>query len=172
MTADLETLVVAGYVFACELGSPRGRGRPPKTTDEELIALSVAQAAMGICSDPQFLGIVDKVLPGWFVRLPSQSQYNRRLRALTPKLVWVQQRLSGLLATGALRIADGTLVGVANYAGCAQPERVRRPRRLRLLPFQEPLLLGSSARPSDRPARPAGRLHARPGEREGVRARA
>ena len=120
MTADLETLVVAGYVFACELGGPRGRGRPPKTTDEELIALSVAQAAMGICSDPQFLGIVDKVLPGWFAHLPSQSQYNRRLRALTPKLVWVQQRLSGLLATGTLRIADGTLVGVANYAGCAQ----------------------------------------------------
>jgi hypothetical protein len=34
--------------------------------------------------------------------------------------VWVQQRLSELLATGQLRLADGTLVGVANYAGCAQ----------------------------------------------------
>jgi hypothetical protein len=39
---------------------------------------------------------------------------------LTPKLVWVQQRLSELLATGSLRLADGTLVGVANYAGCAK----------------------------------------------------
>ena len=31
----------------------------------------------------------------------------------------MQQRLSELLATGTLRLADGTLVGVANYAGCA-----------------------------------------------------
>jgi hypothetical protein len=119
MTADLETLVVAAYVFACELGTPRRLGRPPKVTDEELIALAVAQAAMGVPSDPHFLGLVGKVLPGWFAHLPDQSQYNRRLRALTPKLVWVQQRLSALVATGTLRIADGTLVGVANYAGCA-----------------------------------------------------
>ena len=66
---------------------------------------------MGICSDRQFLGLVDKVLPGWFPHLPAQSQYNRRLRALTPKLVWVQQRLSELLADGELRLADGTLSG-------------------------------------------------------------
>ena len=89
-------------------------------TDEELVALAVAQAATGICSDRQFLGVVGKLLPGFFPHPPSQSQYNRRLRALTPKLVWVQQRLSALLATGRLRLADGTLVGVANYAGCQQ----------------------------------------------------
>lgn len=59
-------------------------------------------------------------MPGVFPRLPSQSQYNRRLRAMTPRLVWVQQRLSGLCASGTVRLADGTLVGVANYAGCAQ----------------------------------------------------
>ena len=119
MTADLETLVVAAYYFASLLPVPRA-GRPPKTSDAELVALAVGQAVMGICSDRQFLGLVGKVLPGFFPRLPSQSQYNRRLRALTPRLVWVQQRLSELLATGSLRLADGTLVGVANYAGCAQ----------------------------------------------------
>jgi len=119
MTADLETLVVAAYYFASLLPVP-GRGRPPLVSDAELVALAVGQAVMGICSDRQFLGLVGKVLPGFFPRLPSQSQYNRRLRALTPQLVWVQQRLSELLATGSLRLADGTLVGVANYAGCAQ----------------------------------------------------
>jgi DDE family transposase len=119
MTADLETLVVAAYYFASLLPVPRRFGRPPKVSDAELIALCVGQAVMGICSDRQFLGLVGKVLPGFFPRLPSQSQYNRRLRALTPQLVWVQQRLSELLATGSLRLADGTLVGVANYAGCA-----------------------------------------------------
>jgi Transposase DDE domain len=120
MTADLETLVVAGYFFADQLRTPRRLGRPPLVSDEELIALAVCQAVMGICSDHQFLGLVGRVLPGWFPKLPDQSQYNRRLRALTPKLVWVQQRLSELLATGELRLADGTLLGVANYAGCAQ----------------------------------------------------
>jgi hypothetical protein len=120
MTATLETLVIAAYVFADELRAPRRQGRPPQVTDEELIALAVGQASTGICSDRQYLGLVGKLLPGYFPRLPDQSQYNRRLRALTPKLVWVQQRLSELLATGSLRLADGTLVGVANYAGCAK----------------------------------------------------
>jgi hypothetical protein len=118
MTADLETLVVAAYYFAGLFPTPRPLGRPPETTDEELVALAVCQATTGICSDRQFLGIVDKLLPGWFPHLPDQSQYNRRLRKLTPRLVWVQQRLSELIATGNLRLADGTLVGVANYAGC------------------------------------------------------
>lgn len=120
MTADLETLVVAAYYFADLLPVPRRRGRRPRVSDTELIALAVGQAVMGICSDRQFLGLVGKVLPGFFPRLVHQSQYNRRLRALTPQIVWVQQRLSELLATGSLRLADGTLVGVANYAGCAQ----------------------------------------------------
>jgi hypothetical protein len=34
-------------------------------------------------------------------------------------LTVVQQRLAKLLDTGGARIADGTLIGVANYAGCA-----------------------------------------------------
>lgn len=119
MTADLETLVIAGYVFADQLRSPRRMGRPPDVSDEELIALAVCQSITGITSDRQFLGVVERLLPGWFPRLPDQSQYNRRLRSLAPRMVWVQQRISELLALGGTRIADGTLVGVANYAGCA-----------------------------------------------------
>ena len=74
MTADSETLVVAAYVFAKELPSLAPVGRPPLIEDEELIALAVAQAASGICSDRQFLGMVGKLLPGWFSHLPDQSQ--------------------------------------------------------------------------------------------------
>jgi hypothetical protein len=33
----------------------------------------------------QFLGLVERLLPGFFPRLPSRSQYNRRLRALTKR---------------------------------------------------------------------------------------
>ena len=118
MTASLETLVVAVYLFADEEAIPRP-GPTGKITDAELVALAVAQAAMGVPSDRQFLGLVGKVLPGWFPHLPEQSQYNRRLRRLAPLIASVQLRVSELIARSDLRIADGTLIGVANYAGCA-----------------------------------------------------
>jgi hypothetical protein len=120
MTPDLEALVVAAYVFAAEYPVPARPGPPARIEDAELVALAVCQAAMGINSDRQFLGLVGYRLPGWFPRLPSQSQYNRRLRGLTGLLTVVQQRLARLLDAGGVRLADGTLIGVANYAGCAQ----------------------------------------------------
>jgi hypothetical protein len=118
MTASLETLVVTAYIFADDLAIPRP-GPEGRITDAELVALAVAQAAMGVPSDRQFLGLVAKVLPGWFPHLPEQSQYNRRLRRLAPMLAAVQLRVAELIASNDLLIADGTLIGVANYAGCA-----------------------------------------------------
>jgi Transposase DDE domain len=117
MTASLETLVVAAYIFADEQAIPRP-GPKGGITDAELVALAVAQAAIGVPSDRQFLGLVGKVLPGWFPRLPSQPQYNRRLRRLAPMIAAVQLRVAGLVASTGVRIADGTLIGVANYPGC------------------------------------------------------
>jgi hypothetical protein len=119
MTADLEALVVAAYVFADEFPAPARPGRPALVSDAELVALAVCQAAMGICSDRQFLGLVGYRLPGWFPHLPEQSQYNRRLRALVELLSLVQQRLACWLDAGGVRLSDGTLLGVANYPGCA-----------------------------------------------------
>jgi len=119
MTSDLEALVVAGYVFADEYTVAARPGRPAKVSDAELVALAVCQAAMGICSDRQFLGLVERVLPGWFPHLPDQSQYNRRLRLLVELLAAVQQRLARWLDAGGARLADGTLLEVANYPGCA-----------------------------------------------------
>ena len=119
MTSDLEALVVSAYVFADEYPVPARSGPAAKIVDAELVALAVCQAAMGISSDRQFLGLIGWRLPGWFPFLPSQSQYNRRLRSLTGLLTAVQQRLAKLLDAGGARLADGTLIGVANYAGCA-----------------------------------------------------
>ena len=117
---DLEALVVAAYVFADEYPVPARSGRSALTSDAELVALAVAQAAIGISSDRQFLGLIGRLLPGWFPRLPDQSQYNRRLRALVGLISIVQQLLARWLDAGGARLSDGTLVGVANYPGCAQ----------------------------------------------------
>lgn len=118
MTASLETLVIAAYVFADSLPIPRS-GPAGKATDSELIALSVAQAILGIPSDRQFLGMVRRLLPGFFPELPGQSQFNRRLRRLTPQMTTVQMMLAELLAEGRVRLVDGTLISCANYPGCA-----------------------------------------------------
>src|SRR5687768_6653591 len=118
MTASLETLVVAAYVFAQSLPIPRP-GPTGKVTDAELIALAVAQAATGLPSDRQFLGVIDRLLPGWFPHLPDQTQYNRRLRRLTPYISTVQLMVAELIAEGQVRLADGTLIACANYPGCA-----------------------------------------------------
>jgi len=120
MTADLEALVVAAYVLADEFPAPVRAGRPALVGDAELVALAVCQAAMGICSDRQFLGLVAYRLPGWFPHLPDQSQYNRRLRALVGLIAGVQQRLARWLDVGGARLSDGTLIGVANDPGCAE----------------------------------------------------
>jgi len=118
MDASLETLVTAAYVFACSLSIPRS-GPKGKATDQELIALAVAQAVTGLVSDRQFLGTIGRLLPGCFPQIPGQSQYNRRLRRLTPQITRVQLGLAELLAAGSVRLVDGTLLSCANYAGCA-----------------------------------------------------
>jgi hypothetical protein len=57
-------------------------------------------------------------LAGWFPHLPDQSQYNRRLRRLTPQITTVQISVAELVSEGRVRLADGTLISCANYPGC------------------------------------------------------
>jgi hypothetical protein len=119
MTAELETLVVAAYVFATSLSIPRP-GPPGLITDHELIALAVAQAVTGLPSDQRFLGMIRRLLPGWFAHLPDQTQFNRRLRRLTPHITTVQLMVAELISEGRVHLVDGTLISCANYPGCAK----------------------------------------------------
>jgi hypothetical protein len=63
-----------------------------------------------MASDRQFLGVVGRLLPGFFPQLPGQSQYNRRLRRLTPQITSVQLMVSELIAGRRVRLVDGTLI--------------------------------------------------------------
>ena len=117
MTASLETLVIAAYVFADRRRSlALGPGR--QITDAELVALAVAQAATGVPSDRQFLGLVPRCCRAGFPICPTRRNTTagcvgwRRDRR-------VQLRVAELIAEGELRLADGTLIACANYPGCA-----------------------------------------------------
>src|SRR5216117_1735059 len=139
---DLEALVVAAYVFADEYRVPARQGRPALTSDAELVALAVAQASIGISSDRQFLGLIGRVLPGWFPHLPGQSQYNRRLRRLVDLISIVQQQLARLLDVDGLRLSDGTLIGVANYPGCQRRSEFAGFARFGFAKSQHPFVYG------------------------------
>lgn len=97
MRADLDTLLIAVYCAACALfpadPKPR-RGRPEKITDNELIALMVAQMLLGHPSERRFLPVAAWRLRHLFPHLPTQSTYNERCRALAPKLVMLWRAIS------------------------------------------------------------------------------
>lgn len=88
MPAALDALVIALYVELDDYLGPRhrGRGRPPKLTDCELITLAVAQVLLGMPNDRQFLALARWRLGHLFPSLIDQSGYNRRLRALAPEI--------------------------------------------------------------------------------------
>jgi hypothetical protein len=117
MTADLEALVVGAYVFADEYPVPPRPGRPAQVSDAELVALAVCQAAMGIPSDRQFLGLVERILPGWFQHLPA-SRSTTAACALSSSS---SARCSSGLPAGSMRAACASATARSSLAGSGAP---------------------------------------------------
>lgn len=113
MRADLDTLVIALYCAACAVfpseRTPR-RGRPELISDNELLALMVAQMLLQCPSDRVFLRRARRRLGHLFPFLPSQSRYNERCRRLAPKLVllWKTIAAETIGAGDDLRLLDTT----------------------------------------------------------------
>jgi hypothetical protein len=111
--ADLDTLLVAVYCAACALfpaqRTPK-RGRPERITDNELVALMVAQTLLQCPSERVFLRRARRRLGHLFPYLPSQPRYNERCRALVPKLVLLWKALASetLGASDSWRLLDTT----------------------------------------------------------------
>lgn len=75
-------------MLADDLLEPRkGPGRPVKLTDAEVVCLAVAQVLLDVPGDRRFLAFARWRLGHLFPYLPKQSGYNKRVRALAPRIV-------------------------------------------------------------------------------------
>ena len=89
MDADLDTLVTALYVTTDDflIDNPQHRpwrpkvGITPRLDDAELVTLVVLQALLGFTSEARWLRYANSRLRGLFPYLPTQSGYDKRVRA-------------------------------------------------------------------------------------------
>ena len=167
MPPDLDALLTALYVFVDDSLPPRaGPGRPPRTTDAELICLAVAQVLLDCHSDRQFLAVASFRLKHLFPIRPKHSGYHQRVRRLAPQ---ISAALS-LLASdtpptdGQLRLLDSTPVpcaqsrttvrrsefaGTAAYGYCASHSRYFWGFRLYLLCTSDGIPVGYELAPAN-----------------------
>ncbi len=86
MFADLDLLLIAVFCAADDL-LPKKPGNARRiVTDAEVVTLCVAQAIMGIPSDPRFLAVARKRLGHLFPTLPDRSGFYKRREALSDTL--------------------------------------------------------------------------------------
>lgn len=151
MHADLDSLLTALYVLVDDLLPARkGAGRHPKITDAELITLAVAQIFLDCHSERRFLRLARRRLSHLFPYIPQQSGYNKRIRALAPRICLVINELARVSPSfnDRLRLLDSTAVpcgasretvkrsefaGWAAYGYCASHSRYFWGLRLYLL---------------------------------------
>jgi hypothetical protein len=156
---DLDDLLTALFVLVDDLLPPRrGAGRRPRISDAELIALAVAQILLDCHSERRFLRLAGKQLGHRFPYIPLQPGYNKRLRALAPRICMVIEQLARISPSFSdrLRLLDSTpvpcgqsretrkrseLAGWAAYGYCASHSRYFWGLRLYLLCAPDGMLL-------------------------------
>jgi hypothetical protein len=156
--ADLDTLATALYVTADDFLADNPQHRPwrpqvgltPRLSDAELITLVVLQALLGFTSEARWLRYANAHLRAMFPYLPTQSGYNKRVRAAAAMLRAVCAHLVGRCSrsTDDLWVVDSTpvecgrsretakrsdLAGWAEYGYCASHSRYFWGLRLHLL---------------------------------------
>jgi DDE family transposase len=78
MDADLDLLLIAVYCTVDDLLPKRARNARRKIADQEVITLAIAQAMMGIPSDPRFLAVAARRLAHLFPNLPERTAFHKR----------------------------------------------------------------------------------------------
>ena len=86
MLADLDLLLIVVYCIADDFLPQRPGNARRRVTDAEIITLCVAQAIMGIPSDPRFIAVADKRLRHMFPVLPSRDAFHKRRLRLSGQI--------------------------------------------------------------------------------------
>jgi Transposase DDE domain len=124
--AHLDALVIGLYVriddFLLTLPARTRTGRPPQISDSELICLGIAQMFLGIPDDRRFLAVAGYRLAHLFPYLPQQPAYNKRLRALGPRIAQV----IGHLAVNSASFGDGLRLLDSTPVPCGQSRETTR----------------------------------------------
>ena len=115
---DLDSFLVSLYVSvddwwrASHPSTPRRPGRPTLLADSEVLTLAILAQWPRFRSERDFWRFADAHLRPYFPKLCSQSQFNRRVRALEPELRALQRALAGNLCdpSAVYRVLDTTLI--------------------------------------------------------------
>jgi hypothetical protein len=123
MLADLDLLLIAVFCAADDL-LPKARANARRiVTDAEVITLCVAQAIMGITSDPRFLAVARKRLSHLFPLLPDRAGLYKRREALSDTI----EALIAEFAAGSPGSEDDVLLVDSTPVECARSrETVKR----------------------------------------------
>jgi hypothetical protein len=78
MDADLDLLLIAVYCTVDDLLPKRQANARRRISDAEVITLSLAQALLGIPSDPRFLAVASRRLSHLFPVLPERTAFHKR----------------------------------------------------------------------------------------------
>ena len=123
MLADLDLLLIAVFCAADDLLPTATPNAKRIVTDAEVITLCVAQAMMGITSDPRFLAAARKRLAHLFPMLPDRSGFYKRREALSDTI----EALTGEFARHSPGSCDGLLLVDSTPVECARSrETVKR----------------------------------------------
>ncbi|MFC7548909.1 IS982 family transposase [Plantactinospora sp. GCM10030261] len=126
MTADIDTLLTALYVFVDDHLVPPGRrrpGRPRRLSDAELVCLLIAQVLLEFPREQHWIRYAHAHLRHLFPYLPTASGYGKRVRASGELIATVLRCLARVTGSGVpiLRLIDSTPVPCG-----ASRETVRR----------------------------------------------
>ena len=171
MHADLDALLTALYVLVDDSLPKRcGAGRPPATSDAEIICLAVAQVLLDHPCDRRFLAVAGYRLGHLFPTRPKQPGYHKRVRRLFPHILRALEvvALDAPSHADQLRLLDSTpipcaasretvrrsaLAGIAGYGYCASHSRYFWGFRLYVLCTPDGMPFGFDLAPANAPER-------------------
>jgi hypothetical protein len=86
MDADLDLLLTVVYCIADDFLPKRFSNARRRVSDAEIVTLCVAQAIMGIPSDPRFVAVADKRLRHLFPTIPARDAFHKRRLRLSGQI--------------------------------------------------------------------------------------